>query len=122
MLHVNYHMVGNISMELYLAVGEIKLTSPNFNPPTFFIVKKSRRLKLLEYILFFKHVLSMSFTRLKNTNHFTKDVSLPWQLIHFPLVALFPSAYASLVFDSSCLHCRSSPMNSVHMSLNTWCP
>ena len=92
----------------------------NFNPPTlFYCIKRSRCLNLLEHVLFFKHVLSMSFTsilRLKNANHFTKDVSLPWQLICFPpVMLLFPSAYASLVFDSSRLHC---PINSVHMSLN----
>ena len=27
-------MAGNTSMELYLAVGEMKPVSPNFNPPT----------------------------------------------------------------------------------------
>ena len=35
-------MAGNIGVELYLAVGEIKLASPNFNPPTlFYCIKKS---------------------------------------------------------------------------------
>ena len=28
-------MAGNIGVELNLAVGEISLVSPNFNPPTF---------------------------------------------------------------------------------------
>ena len=29
-----YRMAGNIGVELYLAVGEMKPVSPNFNPPT----------------------------------------------------------------------------------------
>ena len=31
---IRYRMAGNIGMELYLAVGEMKPVLPNFNPPT----------------------------------------------------------------------------------------
>ena len=32
-LLIIYRMAGNIGVELYLAVGEMKPVSPNFNPP-----------------------------------------------------------------------------------------
>jgi len=39
-----------------------------------------------------------------------------------PTCRIIPTAYASLVFASSRLHSKSSPINGVHISLNTWCP
>ena len=39
-------MAGNISMELYLAVGEMKPMSPNFNPPTLILSYKKYMLNL----------------------------------------------------------------------------
>ena len=120
-------MARNIGVELYLVVGEIKLASPNFNPQTlFYCIKKSRCLNLLEHVLLSKHVInlvcyqwwyiwySLPFV-VKGCRQQKCFVAhgLQWQSICFP-----PIAYASLVSDSSCLHCRSSPINNM-VSMNS---
>ena len=60
-------MAGNIGVELYLAVGEMKPVSPNFNLPTlcYCIKRQLRCLKLLKRASVFNstfdyHILSLS--------------------------------------------------------------
>ena len=79
-----YRMAGKIGAELYLVVGKFKLGLPNFNPPKlFYCIKKSRRLNLLMHSFvnstFLNTMTLHKFLRLKNANHYIKDVSLPYQ-------------------------------------------
>ena len=100
-----YRMAGNIGVELYLAVGEIKLASPNFNPPTlFYCIKSLQALKFVgacfAFLTCFINIVCYQWWYIWYSLPFVEKGSrqqkffmargLQWQSIHFPSVALFP--------------------------------
>ena len=56
--------------------------------------------------------------------HYASENGATRAYVHFSkllrkCIHIIPTAYASLVFDTSLLHSKSSPINGVHISLNT---